>query len=97
MDLLSLPCVCLLDGGWRNSRQVGFRRSLAIQGSEGYDFRYQGDMSRFKRDQAVRVFMSRDKARVMLMSLKCGGECKTSNLSPAERSDADFSVLKVWD
>lgn len=36
-------------------------------------FRYQGDMNRDKRDQAVRVFMSKDQARVMLMSLKCGG------------------------
>ncbi|KAF8970384.1 P-loop containing nucleoside triphosphate hydrolase protein [Flammula alnicola] len=35
--------------------------------------KYQGDMNRAKRDQAVQVFMSRDKARVMLMSLKCGG------------------------
>ncbi|KAF8067663.1 SNF2 family N-terminal domain-containing protein [Lyophyllum atratum] len=35
--------------------------------------KYQGDMNRSKRDQAVRVFMSKDKARVMLMSLKCGG------------------------
>ncbi|RDB16047.1 putative ATP-dependent helicase C23E6.02 [Hypsizygus marmoreus] len=35
--------------------------------------KYQGDMNRAKRDQAVRVFMSKDKARVMLMSLKCGG------------------------
>jgi hypothetical protein len=30
-------------------------------------------MNRPKRDQAVRVFMSKDKARVMLMSMKCGG------------------------
>ncbi|KAG6905532.1 hypothetical protein DXG01_002192 [Tephrocybe rancida] len=35
--------------------------------------KYQGDMNRAKRDQAVRVFMSKDKARIMLMSLKCGG------------------------
>ncbi|PPQ82538.1 hypothetical protein CVT25_007147 [Psilocybe cyanescens] len=35
--------------------------------------KYQGDMSRTKRDQAVQIFMSREKARVMLMSLKCGG------------------------
>ncbi|KDQ60258.1 hypothetical protein JAAARDRAFT_205244 [Jaapia argillacea MUCL 33604] len=35
--------------------------------------KYQGDMNRAKRDQAVRVFMSKDKATVMLMSLKCGG------------------------
>ena len=39
------------------------------------DHRYQGDMDRRKRDQAVRVFMSKEKARVMLMSLKCGGAC----------------------
>ena len=30
-------------------------------------------MNRRERDQAVRVFMSKDKAPVMLMSLKCGG------------------------
>jgi len=30
-------------------------------------------MNRTKRDQAVRIFMSKDKAKVMLMSLKCGG------------------------
>ncbi|OCH87359.1 hypothetical protein OBBRIDRAFT_796288 [Obba rivulosa] len=35
--------------------------------------KYQGDMNRDKRDQAVRVFMSKDKATIMLMSLKCGG------------------------
>ncbi|KAF8647982.1 hypothetical protein AX16_006412, partial [Volvariella volvacea WC 439] len=35
--------------------------------------KYQGDMNRRKRDQAVRVFMSNNQARVMLMSLKCGG------------------------
>ncbi|KAJ3514867.1 hypothetical protein NLJ89_g2121 [Agrocybe chaxingu] len=35
--------------------------------------KYQGDMNRTKRDQAVKVFMAREKARVMLMSLKCGG------------------------
>ncbi|KAJ7190933.1 SNF2 superfamily protein [Mycena pura] len=35
--------------------------------------KYQGDMSSAKRDQAVQVFMSKDKARVMLMSSKCGG------------------------
>jgi len=35
--------------------------------------KYQGDMNSNKRDQAVQVFMSKDKARVMLMSLKCGG------------------------
>lgn len=32
-------------------------------------------MNRDKRDAAVRVFMSKNKARVMLMSLKCGGKC----------------------
>ncbi|KAJ6590532.1 P-loop containing nucleoside triphosphate hydrolase protein, partial [Mycena vulgaris] len=35
--------------------------------------KYQGDMNTNMRDQAVQVFMSKDKARVMLMSLKCGG------------------------
>ncbi|KAJ3999884.1 SNF2 superfamily protein [Lentinula boryana] len=35
--------------------------------------KYQGGMSRTKRDVAVRLFMAKDKARVMLMSLKCGG------------------------
>jgi hypothetical protein len=36
-------------------------------------------MNRPKRDQAVRVFMSKDKARVMLMSMKCGGMCLPSD------------------
>lgn len=36
-------------------------------------FRYQGDMSIANRDKAIRVFMLNDKARIMLMSLKCGG------------------------
>lgn len=35
--------------------------------------KYQGDMSRSQRDKAIRAFMSKDKASVMLMSLKCGG------------------------
>jgi SNF2 family DNA or RNA helicase len=35
--------------------------------------KYQGNMNRKKRDQAVRIFMAKDKAQVMLMSLKCGG------------------------
>ncbi|KAA1473050.1 hypothetical protein DENSPDRAFT_219273 [Dentipellis sp. KUC8613] len=35
--------------------------------------KYQGDMDRRKRDAAVRVFMSKENAPVMLMSLKCGG------------------------
>ncbi|KIJ39030.1 hypothetical protein M422DRAFT_175767 [Sphaerobolus stellatus SS14] len=40
----------------------------------GFSFvRYQGDMSTKARDQAVRMFMSQGKARIMLMSLKCGG------------------------
>jgi len=30
-------------------------------------------MNRQKRDQAVRVFMAKDNAQIMLMSLKCGG------------------------
>src|SRR5437867_3589114 len=32
-------------------------------------------MTRPKRDQAVRAFMSKGKAKVMLMSMKCGGGC----------------------
>ncbi|EIW77192.1 hypothetical protein CONPUDRAFT_168183 [Coniophora puteana RWD-64-598 SS2] len=35
--------------------------------------KYQGNMSRALRDATVRAFQSRDKARVLLMSLKCGG------------------------
>ncbi|KAF4616900.1 hypothetical protein D9613_008762 [Agrocybe pediades] len=35
--------------------------------------KYQGDMSRHQREVSVQVFMSKEKARVMLMSLKCGG------------------------
>ncbi|KAJ7336392.1 SNF2 superfamily protein [Mycena albidolilacea] len=35
--------------------------------------KYQGDMTTAKRQQAVAHFMSKDKATVMLMSLKCGG------------------------
>ena len=38
-----------------------------------YDSRFQGDMSRDKRDKAVRIFMKKNDAPVMLMSLKCGG------------------------
>lgn len=30
-------------------------------------------MTRLQRDAAVRVFMAKDKAKIMLMSLKCGG------------------------
>lgn len=41
-------------------------------------YRYQGDMNRAMRDQAIRIFMSKDKARVMLMSLKCGGKLFSS-------------------
>ncbi|KAG6850029.1 hypothetical protein H0H93_002233 [Arthromyces matolae] len=42
--------------------------------------KYQGDMIRAKRAQAVHVFMSKDKARVMLMSLKCGGKLSANNV-----------------
>ncbi|TFK39291.1 SNF2 family N-terminal domain-containing protein [Crucibulum laeve] len=38
-----------------------------------FHVKYEGDMNRAKRKQAIQVFMSKDKARVMLMSLKCGG------------------------
>ncbi|KAF7302742.1 SNF2 superfamily protein [Mycena chlorophos] len=35
--------------------------------------KYQGDMTTSQREKAVSVFMSKEKATVMLMSLKCGG------------------------
>jgi hypothetical protein len=35
--------------------------------------RYQGSMSRNERNRAVRAFMTKEDATVMLMSLKCGG------------------------
>ncbi len=35
--------------------------------------KFQGDMTVSKREASVRCFMSRDKERVMLLSLKCGG------------------------
>ncbi|KAF7302735.1 SNF2 superfamily protein [Mycena chlorophos] len=35
--------------------------------------KFQGDMTNSQREKAVSVFMSKDKATVMLMSLKCGG------------------------
>jgi hypothetical protein len=35
--------------------------------------KYQGSMSRDERGRAVRAFMAKDNATVMLMSLKCGG------------------------
>ncbi|THU80036.1 hypothetical protein K435DRAFT_768393 [Dendrothele bispora CBS 962.96] len=35
--------------------------------------KYQGDMNRQQRDKAVRIFMSKQNAKIMLMSLKCGG------------------------
>ena len=34
---------------------------------------YRGDMTLPKRETAVRVFQSREKARIMLMSRACGG------------------------
>ncbi|KAF9256614.1 hypothetical protein L218DRAFT_881400, partial [Marasmius fiardii PR-910] len=50
--------------------------SLVSDYLEEYGIRhvkYQGDMNRMKREQAVRVFMSKDNAPIMLMSMKCGG------------------------
>ncbi|KAJ3868041.1 SNF2 superfamily protein [Lentinula novae-zelandiae] len=44
-----------------------------LQENQILHVKYQGDMNRNKRDAAVRSFMSKDKARVMLLSLKCGG------------------------
>lgn len=42
--------------------------------NEGFaHVKYQGSMSRDERSRAVRAFMAKDNATVMLMSLKCGG------------------------
>jgi SNF2 family DNA or RNA helicase len=56
--------------------------------------KYQGDMDRKKRDLAVRVFMAKDKAQVMLMSLKCGGV--GLNLTRANRAsfESDVSLIR---
>lgn len=48
--------------------------------------RYQGSMSRDERNRAVRAFMAKDNATVMLMSLKCGGV--GLNLTRANRTFA---------
>jgi hypothetical protein len=50
-------------------------------------------MNRSKRDQAVRVFMSKDKARVMLMSLKCGG---VSFRVIEENVDSSTNNFRCW-
>jgi SNF2 family DNA or RNA helicase len=47
-------------------------------------------MDRKKRDLAVRVFMAKDKAQVMLMSLKCGGV--GLNLTRANRASSKYDV-----
>ncbi|KAJ3796224.1 SNF2 family N-terminal domain-containing protein [Lentinula aff. detonsa] len=47
--------------------------SQYLQENNVHHVKYQGGMSRTKREVAVRLFMAKDKARVMLMSLKCGG------------------------
>ncbi|KAJ3780230.1 SNF2 family N-terminal domain-containing protein, partial [Lentinula aff. detonsa] len=49
--------------------------SQYLQENNVHHVKYQGGMSRTERDVSVRLFMAKDKdkARVMLMSLKCGG------------------------
>ncbi|KAJ3747858.1 SNF2 family N-terminal domain-containing protein [Lentinula detonsa] len=49
--------------------------SQYLQENNIHHVKYQGGMSRTERELAVRLFMAKDKdkARVMLMSLKCGG------------------------
>lgn len=63
-------------------------------------------MSRTQRDLAVRVFMSRDKAPVMLMSQKCGGVgellcrsqrvCLTSRLRSQPRPCQQRHIPRPW-
>ena len=61
--------------------------------NEGFaHVKYQGSMSRDERSRAVRAFMAKDNATVMLMSLKCGGI--GLNLTRANRaSDADLHII----
>ena len=59
--------------------------------NEGFaHVKYQGTMSRDERGRAVRAFMAKDNATVMLMSLKCGGV--GLNLTRANRASAAESV-----
>jgi len=58
--------------------------------------KYQGSMSRDERGRAVRAFMAKDNARVMLMSLKCGGvglNLTRANREPVSASHAVHDVL----
>ena len=72
MDRMFNIGIGLLDGERYSPCQV--RRSfISLFYFSSKYLRYQGDMNRAKRDQAVQVFMAKEKARVMLMSLKCGG------------------------
>jgi SNF2 family DNA or RNA helicase len=54
--------------------------------------KYQGDMNREKRDVAVRVFMSKEKAKIMLMSLKCGGTSLCLSLSSKSGANSLLGV-----
>lgn len=75
MDYVPSTRFGLSHGGWSSACEVRILSLHDFKLALLRSFRYQGDMNRSKRDQAVRVFMSKDKARVMLMSLKCGGKC----------------------
>lgn len=55
---------------------------------------YQGSMSRDERNRAVRAFMAKDNATVMLMSLKCGGV--GLNLTRANRVFAAESHVVLY-
>jgi len=51
-------------------------------------------MTRIQRDAAVRVFLSRDKAPIMLMSQKCGGVGEWSNEAPFDLRYVSYSEPK---
>jgi len=73
MDWLPISRLRLPDREELPARQVGSFVAHVNSSVTNFFRRYQGDMSRTQRDQAVKVFMAKEKARVMLMSLKCGG------------------------
>lgn len=72
MDRVFVTCIRLSNRKRRSPCEVNYSPESYCN-SLHKNVRYQGDMNRAKRDQAVRVFMSKNEARVMLMSLKCGG------------------------
>ena len=88
MDPVSLPRLGLPDWARRTPREVIFLLGWSRRFRPDHLHRYQGDMNRKKRDQVVRVFMAKDKATVMLMSLKCGGV--GLNLTRANRTSLIF-------